>query len=424
LRVLWFVNIPLPAVTERHGAPPIHHGSWLDQLETAVRGCPDTALGIAAAGQDSQESFESAGVAYFGLGSERERYGYQRVARRWRRLLQADRDLRACERIVDAFRPDLIHVHGTEKQFGLLASRCPVPVVISIQGVLSVYELLGTRGRDTSLLLSASPSLFARGTGALLDHVELKRRAARERLMIQRCRYFIGRTRFDADVIHVLNPRAEYNHCDELLRPEFHESTWDELRAEPCTVYSTAGGYARKGLGTLLRAAALLREGPLPDVRLRLAGAPDAASEDGRAAGREIRRLGLSHCVTSAGALGPEGVVRELLRASVFALPTHADNSPNSLAEAMMVGTPCVASAAGGIPTLARDGVEALLVQDGDPYALAGAVLRLFDDRELARRLSRNARAAALVRHDPERVRDTLMEIYRHILDDSGPSAS
>jgi len=74
-------------------------------------------------------------------------------------------------------------------------------------------------------------------------------------------------------------------------------------------------------------------------------------------------------------------------------LPTHADNSPNSLAEAMVVGTPCVAGAAGGIPTLGRDGVDALLVQHDDPYALAGAILRLIDDPPLARAGSPRTRA-------------------------------
>jgi hypothetical protein len=40
----------------------------------------------------------------------------------------------------------------------------------------------------------------------------------------------------------------------------------------------------------------------------------------------------------------------------------------------------------------------------------------------MARRLSRTARTAALVRHDPGRVCETLVEIYRRIVDDAGPA--
>jgi len=76
------------------------------------------------------------------------------------------------------FRPDLVHVHSTENQFGLLAGQGFAPVVVSIQGILSVYELMEARGRDTSLLLSLSPSLFLRGTGTVLQSVAIRARGA------------------------------------------------------------------------------------------------------------------------------------------------------------------------------------------------------------------------------------------------------
>ena len=421
MRVLWFADKPLPAVTRRQRRPSIHHASWQDQLEVALRDVPDLTLGVASVtpqGYAPYKPFVSANAVYYGIGSGSDSNGFGRVAARWQRVIRAKEDLECARRVIADFRPDLVHVHGTENGFGLLAGQSPTPVVISIQGLLSVYELMESRGGDTSLFLSLSPGLFLRGTGTVLDHVAMRSAAVRERYIMRRCRHFIGRTRWDADVVRVLNPRARYYHCDEPLRPEFRMSVWDRSLAEPHTVFCTMGPYARKGLGTLLEAIALLRKGPAPEVRLRFAGMSLGESEGGRAAARETGRLGLSGCVSSTGKLGPEDLARELLRASVFALPTHIDNSPNSLSEAMTVGTPCVASAAGGIPTIARDGIEALLVQDADPYALAGAILRLLEDRELACRLSRNARTSALERHDPDTVRDTMLGIYRTILDD------
>lgn len=420
MRILWFVNMPLPAVTQRCGQPPIHHGSWLAQLEVALRDIPDLHLGIAATAHSRFAHFESQGVVYYGIGPGDPASGVTRVVERWRSLTHPNEDLNALRSVIAAFRPDLIHVHGTEQQFGLLAGQIATPVVVSIQGILSVCELMDSRGVDASLLLSLSPRLFVRGTGMLLGHAVLRRGAARERRIIRNCHHVIGRTRFDADVVRVINPRATYYHCDEPLRDEFRAAIWEHDRSGPHAVFSVTGGYARKGLGTLLRAIAALREGPVPQIRLRLAGLTSGGSEDVRAVAREIRRLHLEAAVTNLGSLGPDGLVRELLRARVFALPTHADNSPNSLAEAMIVGTPCVASAAGGIPSLARDGLEALLVQDGDPYSLAGAIVRLLEDTELARRLSRNARTAAMNRHDPAKVRDTLIGIYRVILAGAG----
>jgi glycosyltransferase involved in cell wall biosynthesis len=422
MRVLWFSDKPLPAVARLQGRPSVHHASWQDQLEVALRDTPDLTLAVAATTTQDYapyEPFVSANTTYYGVGGGDHTTRVGRVARRWRGLIQAGDDLGCALQVIADFRPDLVHVHGTENVFGLLAGQIQAPVVISIQGVLSVCELMDSRGRDTSLLLSLSAGQALRGTGTVLDHFALRRAAVRERRIIERCRHLIGRTRWDADVVRILNPDARYYHCDEPLRPEFREAVWDESLSDPRTVYCTMGGYARKGLGTLLRAIALLRAGSAPDVRLRFAGMALGESEGGRAAAREIRRLGLNGCVTSLGRLGPDGLARELRAARVFALPTHIDNGSNSLSEAMTVGTPCVASAAGGIPTTARDGVEALLVQDGDPYALAGAIARLLDDKELACRLSRNARATALKRHDCDTIRDAMLGIYQTVLDDS-----
>ena len=52
----------------------------------------------------------------------------------------------------------------------------------------------------------------------------------------------------------------------------------------------------------------------------------------------------------------------------------------------------------------------------GDAYALAGQIIRLLEDRTLAIRLSQNARTSAQRRHDPKRVAERMIEIYRSII--------
>ena len=42
-------------------------------------------------------------------------------------------------KVVKESQPDLIHVHGTEECFGLIQSFCKIPIVISLQGILSPY---------------------------------------------------------------------------------------------------------------------------------------------------------------------------------------------------------------------------------------------------------------------------------------------
>jgi glycosyltransferase involved in cell wall biosynthesis len=65
----------------------------------------------------------------------------------------------------------------------------------------------------------------------------------------------------------------------------------------------------------------------------------------------------------------------------------------------MAAGRPIVASRLGQIEDVLEDGRSALLVPPGDARALAGALERLTDDRELGARLAAAARADATERH-------------------------
>jgi len=65
------------------------------------------------------------------------------------------------------------------------------------------------------------------------------------------------------------------------------------------------------------------------------------------------------------------------------------------LVEAMALGRPLVATAAGGPVEIVEDGVSGLLVPPGGPGAMARAVLRLLSDPGLAARLGAGARARA-----------------------------
>jgi glycosyltransferase involved in cell wall biosynthesis len=80
--------------------------------------------------------------------------------------------------------------------------------------------------------------------------------------------------------------------------------------------------------------------------------------------------------------------------ADVLVLPSAYEELGSVLVEAMAAGLPVVATRVGGIPDLIQHEVTGLLAPVGDVPALAAAVTRLLDDRELAARL-----AAAAQRH-------------------------
>ena len=99
------------------------------------------------------------------------------------------------------------------------------------------------------------------------------------------------------------------------------------------------------------------------------------------------------------------------------------EGSPLALLEYMAGGAPIVASAVGGIPEILQDGVSGLLVAPSNPPALAGALQRILDDRELARALGDAARARQRSEYDLKVVMARLEDLYERCYGVTGRTA-
>jgi len=104
----------------------------------------------------------------------------------------------------------------------------------------------------------------------------------------------------------------------------------------------------------------------------------------------------------------------------VFALPSTANEGvPQALLQAMFAGVPCVTTAAGAIPEIARDGETALVVPPADPAALASAIDRLLADRALGTRLASAARAYVTPRFGLATMLDRMDKAFRRAIEDA-----
>jgi glycosyltransferase involved in cell wall biosynthesis len=413
MRILWFTNMVMPPVEEYLGRRKEVLAGWMWALASQIAAQSDVELAIAASvpGVTAQRVSLN-GIHHYILS--------QPAGRSY--LPHSASDLRQALQVIDDFKPDLIHVHGTERFYGLVGTSQPshVPVVISIQGILTPYvkyELAGLGLADILHLVRFRD--LVRFKGPLFETLLNWRAGEREREIIRGNSHFIGRTDWDRAWVQAINPSAIYHFCDEALRSPFFERTWSIKKIKRHSILFTNAMSPRKGIPILLEALAILRQA-IPDVHLILAGGWYPKSGWGRVVTRKIAALKLGANLTTAGRLTASELATMLERTHAFVSPSYIDNSPNSICESMVVGTPCVASFVGGVPTLISHGRTGLLVPPGDPAMLAATIRQVFENDELACKLSAEARGVARERHDPAKIVRRQLDIYSQVVGGHG----
>jgi len=158
------------------------------------------------------------------------------------------------------------------------------------------------------------------------------------------------------------------------------------------TVLFIGGLEPRKGLEYLLHAMEYVIE-TTPTARLIAVGKTGFRGTDEWSWFSKLAdRLGITDRMEFHESVDQETLLRFYSECDVLVLPSKTEGWGLSLMEAMACGKPVVASNAGGIPELVRDGTDGILVRPGDVRGLADAILRLLTDRALAGELGRNGK--------------------------------
>jgi glycosyltransferase involved in cell wall biosynthesis len=166
----------------------------------------------------------------------------------------------------------------------------------------------------------------------------------------------------------------------------------------PLLVFAAQGGRANefKDFPTL-RAALARLESPVVAVAL---GDPTADEE----------RVGQA-TLRAVGSVPSEDVARWLQAADLYVHPSRADTFPNGVLEALACGTPVVGSRVGGIPEQVRN-ETGILVEPGDPAALAAAIEFLLADLSRRERMSAAAAEDARARFSVDRQIDAYLALH------------
>ncbi|MBR6380809.1 MAG: glycosyltransferase family 4 protein [Lachnospiraceae bacterium] len=433
MRVLWLCNLILPEIAQALGLPSIPKEGWVAGLfDALLQREGDIRIGLC---------FPVSDPAHAGSGTVRPKAHPEREVSYY----AFPEDTASPERydpaleghlkgILQSFSPDLVHCFGTEYPHTLAMARAfgrPEKLLISVQGVMDVYaeryfSNLPERVRDSVTLRD----LLKRDT-LRRQQEKFEIRAGFERQALSLALHHGGRTSFDRGLSERTNPHAVYHHLGETLRREFYEAAKDPEEGTPRyphRIFVSQADYPIKGFHYLLEAAGELQK-TWPDLEIAAAGQDVTGGGSLKrriligAYGRELKRLlrkyGLQDRVHFLGRLDAAGMIREYRTCGVYLCCSSIENSPNSLGEAMLLGTPVVAARVGGIPDMCLP-EEGTLYECGadDPQdtvaeALRKALEEVFRDPDRAAAKTVPARAHARKSYDPERNVTALLDTYR-----------
>ncbi|CAM2866162.1 glycosyltransferase family 4 protein [Moritella viscosa] len=287
---------------------------------------------------------------------------------------------------VNTLGPDLIHAHDT---YGIMINELPMPKVFTVHGFIYADTLLAN-GR------------FKRLRSKLWEYIE-KGSWAKQPNIISISPYVRERVSSvsSAMVYDIDNPISDKFFA--LVRSE-----------KVGTIFTSAVICSRKNTLQLVKAVGLL-VGAGYNVQLRIAGSV-GNSLYAKEQQKWILDNNLTEHVHLLGRISTEEVMKELSRASIYALTSLEENSPMGIEEAMAAGVPVVTSNRCGMPYMVKNGETGYLVNPFNEQHIADKLREILDSKELQLAMAAKSKELALDLYHSDNVARRTHAVYRDIL--------
>jgi glycosyltransferase involved in cell wall biosynthesis len=302
--------------------------------------------------------------------------------------------VRRLAELVDEFRPDVVHAHGWILN-SVLSLRLPqstaLVTTLHDYGLTCANKTMIPRGQLDETCSGPSPARCigcanqnygaVKGTALALGLQHSLRRLDRVSMFLPisaavRDASLGGVAAERIDLIPSFVEDVVFDHADNAARPDF-------LPTEPFILFVGALG-EHKGLNLLIEAHRRMQtSAPLVLIG---AGSAESLERAGTLERPVIVRTGVPH---------PQ-IMASFAAASVAVTPSRWQEPLGLVAvEAMAAGTPVVATRVGALPEVVTHEQTGLVVEPGDPVALAAALDRVLGDPELGRRYGAAGRERA-----------------------------
>jgi len=418
MNVLWITNVLFPEAESIIKKTSIDHkssGGWLIAMADSLVKATNIKLTVATVSHLVKELkfIEGEKIKYIVLPYGRGNYKYNSEYEVYWNSIE--------KRI----HPDVVHIHGTEFTHGLAYVRaCGYEnVVVSIQGLvseISKHYMADIGFIDFLRTLTIKDIVTGHNMLALKKMYRI--RGIYEIELLKKVRYVCGRTTWDKACSFNINKYIKYNYCGEIIRKEFYEGVWCYNECKKHSIFLSQSHYPLKGLHKVLEAVSFVKN-VYPDVHVNIAGSNitcyNSIKDKVKISGygiyirKLIKKFNLVKNVTFLGHLNAEEMKKQYLSCNVFVCSSSLENSPNSIAEAQLLGVPVIGSYVGGIPDLIDNKKMGILYPFDDINLLSFSICRVFNNEMDIDIEYMQQRARA--RHCESTIRQQVLDVYKLI---------
>lgn len=409
MKVLWFTNMRLGASLNND----YNGGGWMQSLFDLICRANNVQIGVCCLSDkdsvinEENKSFftikKPLGVAYK-LGQFF--YSAKEASR-----IHMEQVIPGLQKVVTQFRPDIIHVFGTENLYGLISKYTDVPVVVHIQGVLnSCFETFLPPGVSWRMILFSSLRL----KNIMYNISEKKvwiRNCITEQKIFKSANYYMGRTEWDECIVRLYNPQAKYYKVWEVMRSEFYVEKVNRVYPTRPIFISVLSWQLYKGLDFILRTANVLNNIGFNDFEWRIYGnnSLSIAEKITKVKAKDV-------CVKIMGVVNAQKLKDEYLHATAYVHPSYMENSSNAICEAQIMGCTPIATNVGGTSSLISHRDTGFLVPANDSAMMAYWMKYLFENEDVNRKIGMRCRLVSANRHDKKRIVQEVLGVYNQII--------
>lgn len=397
---------------------PYNGGGWMYTIQKLLIDNPDIELGVCFRACNTPVVDVQKGVHYYGYSNHTKSLKNKIIDLiksndETRDALQWEHYLSQARMFIDDFKPDIIHIFGSETYNQLIAIAAKeknIPTLLHIQGILSlyIYSILPPGVSKWNYImkdgLKCSFSNFQ-------ELISWRRDVYREKQILSSVTYVAGRTDWDKNAAALLAPQAKYFYCGEILRPEFYDS-YDRILPSKLTIISISSNALYKGFDIILKTADILKNQMHIDFEWNVYGNINPSFWE-KHLRLNHRKLNINLC----GVADAKTLCYALSKSTLYFQSSYIENSPNSLAEAQILGVPVVATNVGGTSSMIEYGQTGFLFPPTDPYTAVVNILNLYNSRTLNREIGNKSINIAKKRHSLHAIESQTIDLYNDIVE-------